>query len=76
MITKSERYREILAVLTRHGIGVADDRFLKHEAAGQARAEHHRRACEFSSSVQTKNKREGEITPRTWDKVSSGSETV
>jgi hypothetical protein len=25
MITKRERYREILAVLARHGIGVADD---------------------------------------------------
>lgn len=46
MITKSERYREILGVLARHGIGVADDRFLRHEAADQARAEHLRRACE------------------------------
>jgi ubiquinone biosynthesis protein len=46
MITKSHRYREILAVLTRHGIGIADDEFIKHEAGEQARAEHLRRACE------------------------------
>lgn len=46
MITKSERYREILAVLARHGIGVVDDEFIKHEAGEQARAEHLRRACE------------------------------
>jgi ubiquinone biosynthesis protein len=46
MITKSQRYREILAVLARHGIGVADDEFIKHESGDQARAEHLRRACE------------------------------
>ena len=46
MITKGERYREILAVLARHGIGVVDDQFVKHEAGDQARAEHLRRACE------------------------------
>jgi len=46
MITKSERYREILAVLARHGIGVVDDEFIKHEAGERARAEHLRRACE------------------------------
>jgi ubiquinone biosynthesis protein len=46
MITKSERYREILAVLARHGIGVAQDEFTKHEAGERARAEHLRRACE------------------------------
>jgi hypothetical protein len=32
MITKSERYREILAVLARHGIGIVDDEFIKHAA--------------------------------------------
>jgi len=46
MITKNERYREILAVLARHGIGVFRDEFIKHEAGDQARAEHLRRACE------------------------------
>lgn len=46
MITKSERYREIAGVLARHGIGVVDDEFIKHEAGEQARAEHLRRACE------------------------------
>ena len=46
MITKRERYREILAVLARHGIGVVDDELLKHEAGDRARAEHLRRACE------------------------------
>jgi ubiquinone biosynthesis protein len=46
MITKSVRYREILAVLARHGIGVVDDQFVKHEAGDRARAEHVRRACE------------------------------
>src|SRR5580700_8421983 len=46
MIKKSERYREILAVLARHGIGVVDDEFIKHESGDQARAEHLRRACE------------------------------
>jgi ubiquinone biosynthesis protein len=45
-ITKSERYREILAVLARHGIGVVDDQFIKHEAGDRARAEHLRLACE------------------------------
>jgi ubiquinone biosynthesis protein len=46
MVTKSQRYREILVVLARHGIGVADDHFIKHEAGDRARAEHLRRACE------------------------------
>jgi hypothetical protein len=46
MITKSERYREILAVLARDGIGVIDDQSIKHEAGDRARAEHLRRACE------------------------------
>ncbi len=45
-ISKSERYREILSVLVRHGIGVVDDEFIKHEAGDRARAEHLRRACE------------------------------
>ena len=45
-ITKSERYREILATLARHGIGVVDDEFISHEAGDRARAEHLRRACE------------------------------
>jgi hypothetical protein len=43
-ISKSERYREILAVLARHGI--VDDELIKHEAGDRARAEHLRRACE------------------------------
>ena len=45
-ISKSERCREILAVLARHGIVVVDDRFIKHEAGNRARAEHLRLACE------------------------------
>jgi len=36
MITKSERYREILPVFTRHGIGVADDQIIQHQAGDQA----------------------------------------
>jgi ubiquinone biosynthesis protein len=46
MITKSQRYREILAVLARHGIGIAGDEFIRHESGDQARAEHLRQACE------------------------------
>jgi hypothetical protein len=46
MITKSERYREILAVLARDGIDVIDYQFIKHEAGDHVRAEHLRRACE------------------------------
>lgn len=46
MISKAERYREILGVLARHGIGIVDDELIKHEAGEQARAEHLRRACE------------------------------
>lgn len=46
MITKQARYREIVAVLARHGIGVVDDQLIKHEPGNQARAEHLRRACE------------------------------
>jgi ubiquinone biosynthesis protein len=45
-ITKSARYREILAVLARHGIGIVDDEFIKRESGERARAEHLRRACE------------------------------
>jgi ubiquinone biosynthesis protein len=46
MMTKGQRYREILAVLARHGVGVVDDEFIKHEAGDQARAEQLRRAFE------------------------------
>jgi len=35
-----------LTVLARHGIGVVDDEFIKHEAGDRARAEHLRGACE------------------------------
>jgi predicted unusual protein kinase regulating ubiquinone biosynthesis (AarF/ABC1/UbiB family) len=45
-ITKRQRYREIVAVLARHGFGVVDDRVLKHETKDQARAEHLRLARE------------------------------
>ena len=31
MKSKRERYREILAVLVRHSIGVVDDELIKHE---------------------------------------------
>jgi ubiquinone biosynthesis protein len=43
---KSERYREIVVVLARHGIGLFDDEVIKHEAGDRARAEHLRGACE------------------------------
>jgi|GEM_PF-2415479 len=46
MITRSERYREILAVLARHGIGLVDDEFIKHKAGDRARAGDLRQACE------------------------------
>ncbi len=46
MITKIERYREVLAVLARHGIGVLEDQLIKHEAGDRARAQHLRHACE------------------------------
>src|SRR3954447_14088884 len=46
MITKIERYRKIVAVLARHGIGVLDDELIKHEGGDQARGEHLRRSCE------------------------------
>jgi ubiquinone biosynthesis protein len=45
-ITKRGRYREIIAVLVRHGFGIVDDRLVKHETSEQARAEHLRLACE------------------------------
>jgi ubiquinone biosynthesis protein len=45
-MNKSERYREIVTVLARHGIGILDDEFMKHETGDRARAEHLRRACE------------------------------
>jgi ubiquinone biosynthesis protein len=46
MISKLHRYREIVAVLARHGIGVVGDEFIRHEAGDRACAEHLRRACE------------------------------
>jgi len=46
MISKTQRYREILGVLTRHGIGIVDDEFIKHEAGDRARAEHLRQALD------------------------------
>jgi len=46
MISKRQRRREILEVLVRHGIGVAEDEFIRHEGGDRARAEHLRRACE------------------------------
>ena len=46
MISKKQRYREILGVLARHGIGVLDDEFIKHEAGDRARAEHLRQALD------------------------------
>lgn len=46
MITKSERYGQIVGVLGRHGIGVLDDQFIRREAGDRACAEHIRRACE------------------------------
>jgi ubiquinone biosynthesis protein len=45
-ISRGERYRQILAVLTRHVIGVVDDQVVKHEASDLACAEHVRLACE------------------------------
>lgn len=45
-ITKDARYREVLAILARHGIAVVDEEFVKHEAGDRARAEHLRLACE------------------------------
>lgn len=46
MITKGERYDEIVSVLARNGIGIVDDELIKHEAGERARAERLRRACE------------------------------
>jgi predicted unusual protein kinase regulating ubiquinone biosynthesis (AarF/ABC1/UbiB family) len=46
MITKRERYRKIVSVLTRHGIGVVKDQLIGHEAGHRARAAHLRQACE------------------------------
>lgn len=46
-IDKNKRYREIVAVLTRHGIGVVADGALKHDAENDAvRAQHVRQAFE------------------------------
>lgn len=38
MISKTQRYRELLGVLARHGIGIVDEEFFKHESGDQARA--------------------------------------
>jgi ubiquinone biosynthesis protein len=46
MRTKTERYREILAVLTRHGIDVVDDEIINHVAGDRACAEQLRRVFE------------------------------
>jgi ubiquinone biosynthesis protein len=46
VMTKGHRYREILTVLTRRGVGVVDDELIKHEAGDRARAEQLRRALE------------------------------
>jgi ubiquinone biosynthesis protein len=54
VITKGERYREILAALARQGIGIVEDELIKHEAGDQARAEHLRRACEELGTTFTK----------------------
>jgi ubiquinone biosynthesis protein len=44
--TKPQRYREILATLARHGIGIVGDQIGKRDDREHARAEHARRACE------------------------------
>jgi ubiquinone biosynthesis protein len=54
LIAKGERYREILATLARHGIGIVDDELITHEAGDRARAEHLRRACEELGTMFTK----------------------
>lgn len=46
MMTKSKRYREIFAVLTRHGIEVVDDEIINHVAGDRACAEQLRRVFE------------------------------
>jgi ubiquinone biosynthesis protein len=67
-ITKRQRYREIVAVLARHGFGVVDDRMLKRETKEQARAEHLRLACEelgtlFIKLGQALSRRAGILPP-------------
>jgi len=45
--TKAQRYREIVATLARHGIGIVGDQLGKaHDDREQSRAEHARHACE------------------------------
>jgi ubiquinone biosynthesis protein len=45
--TKGQRYREIVATLAKHGIGIVGEHFGKEdEEREQSRAEHARRACE------------------------------
>jgi hypothetical protein len=63
MITKGDRYREISAVLARHGIRLVEDEFIKHEAGDQAPAEHLRRACEELGTMFIKLGRNITITP-------------
>src|SRR4051794_24710101 len=46
MISKGHRYRQIVTVLARHGVGVLGDRFVRHQAGERSRAEHLRQACE------------------------------
>ena len=55
MTTKGERYREILAVLARHDIALANDELIKHEAGDQARAKHLRQACEGAELAKLQN---------------------
>lgn len=46
MISKAHRYREILEVLAKHGIGIVDDELIRHQAGDRAKAVHLRQACE------------------------------
>ena len=50
--TKDARYREIAAILARHGFGIVEEQFLKSEPdLDQARAQHLREACEELGTV-------------------------
>ncbi|HXQ70678.1 MAG TPA: hypothetical protein VN844_09335 [Pyrinomonadaceae bacterium] len=46
MFTKRARYRETIAVLASHGIGIVGDQLIRHEAGNRAHAQHLCRACE------------------------------
>jgi ubiquinone biosynthesis protein len=67
-LTKAQRYREILAVLARHGIGTVGEQFGKdEEQRDRLRAEHVRLACEelgttFIKLAQTLSTR-GDLLP-------------